>query len=327
MNYLRNTLTDIRKFNEGGGLYLRYLGQELGTIINRGYKYSALSEAQSNFFEAQKNRIKKLIDSIDENWKRYLDNTNKINNNSTELKNIIKKIKAIKKDDIGLLYHMYPYWKNSKCLSVNDFPNFSITDNELMAALSSTDDFYNKYLRKYISGSDNISQGCIQYIRGESQKNQMNFSEIQIHLDKVFDYIESFKNTISAIESQYNKIHSSFNIFENSILSKAQVTREGTLYIFSESKLFNELDVEDYKALRESSRILCEAKDLDDPRTRDKQDFIVSDTITNKDAKEFTDKFITYITEYYKILSVKMSLSEEIYLTYEDLLKKIEERI
>lgn len=321
MNYIMNIQTKLKILSEQNN-YLNYLEQELFIIINHGYNLSKISEAQSNFFETQKNKIEKVINSIDEIWKSYIENMKELSKRIPEIKGSIKNIKDSDKK-ITSTYEIYPYWKNLSYLFKNDLPKFSLSNPKLMDSLSSAEDLEIKYLNKYLKNGEDISQSYLQFVRG-TQKNTFTYDEIVTQLNDIVDYFNTFNNTIQNLTSQYQVILSSYETFENSVLKRVNVT-EGNLYVFNENKLFSELDKVDYQTLRESIHILCE--EINDPRTHDKQDFQVGDTITNKDAKILVDKFIIYIKEYYKILAVKMKLSEEIFLAFEDLIKNIEKEI
>jgi hypothetical protein len=321
--YILNTLLALYKLDEYNSYY-DCLEKELKTIVKYGYNFDKLNEAQSNFFETQKSKIDELIKSIDEIWNKYLSNMEDLKKRLPNIKEIIKKIKS-NKENINFTYELYPYWKDSSYLSRNDFPKFIISNQKLMDSLSSTEDFHIKYLNKYLKSGEDISQSYLQFIQGGIQKNKLSYEELSQHFEDIFGYFDSFATLIESISSQYSLIQSSYQTFENSVLKKVNVTNENTLFIFNENKVFSELDNADYTALRESVHILCE--DIKDPRTQDKQDFKANGTFTNKDAKVLVDKYIIYIKEYYKILSVKMKLTEQIFLVYEDLLKNIEKKV
>lgn len=321
--YILNTFLSIYKLNEHNTFY-NYLENELFILINHGYDFDKLNEAQSNFFNEQKSKIESLIQSMDEIWNTYKKNIENLKGRLKDIKEMIKKIKS-NKTEIKFTYEMYPYWKNSSYLLKNDFPGFSISNQKLMDALSSIDDFHIKYLNKYLKSGEDITESYLKFIQGGTQKNKFSYEEISPHLEDIFNYFNSFSSLIDNMTSQYNIIHSSYQNFENSILKKVNVTNENTLFVFNENKLFSVLDKMDYQMLRESVHILCE--NIKDPRTEDKQNFKVNNTITNKDAKIIVDKFIIYIKEYYKILSAKMKLSEQIFLVYTDLLKNLEKKV
>lgn len=323
IDYIKNISLTLYKLDEYN-LYYDYLKEELYTIINNGYNFDKLNETQSKFFETQQSKIEKLISSIDNIWNKYIDNTGNLKKRIPDIKKIIKQVNSNQKD-IDLTYELYPYWKNRSNLNKNDFPKFIISNQKLMDSLSSSNDFHIKYLNKYMRSGEDVSQSYLQYIRGGTQKNKLSYDEIVHHLNDISEYFNSFNSIVEGITSQYNEIQSNYKSFENSVLKKINVTNENTLFVFNEDKAFSMLDRVDYQMLRESKYILSE--DNKDPRTMDKQDFKANVTFTNKDAKILVDKFIIYIKEYYKILAVKMRLSEEIFIVYEDLLKNIEKKV
>lgn len=326
---------------------------ESAILLKESFDMEELNEAVGDYWEKFKAKIKSFINAIKELWAKFWA---KIENSVmgdvewlNTYKNALLKAKIPEAD-----YTMYGYFepvaKNFRAKLLGDklLPSYNPNDPKLFEALENTDKFREAYLSQFSVKDMKLNEGIKYMCRGKMEDpKDYGKAEISLQIKDMIEYCINYPKLARTLEREKEKLERDLNRISRDIdkikiakeddpnkqestfidgikNARQQLLIEGCRYeelpLMERLELFNEEDSGKVQITASTDTKHVGAV------TRDKNGKIgtVDSEVKDNDTKESISKrFSVYMTEVYNIIGIRMTVCEEVYTAYMQILKFI----
>ena len=318
---------------------------ESSILLKESFNMEELNEAVGDYWEKFKAKIKAFINAIKELWAKFWAKIeNKVMSDVEWLKTYKQSLLKANIPDSD--YDMYGYFETAavnfrnKLLGDNLIPSYNPNSTDLFNALESSEKFRAEYLKDFIVKDKNLNEGIKFKCRGNMEDPKTyGKAEISSQLPKMIEYCLNYPTLAKTLQKEKNTLERDLNRISRDIdkikvnqketqessqyfinMAKAELLVEGCQYsqlpLIERIELFNEeVKIEEKTDTTKKGAV-----------TRDENGKIgsVDSEVKDNDTKEnITKRFSVYMTEVYNIIGIRMTVCEEVYTTYMQILRYV----
>ena len=330
---------------------------ESSILLKESFNLEELNEAAGDYWEKFKAKIKAFINAIKELWNKFWSKIeNKVMPDIEWLNNYSKALLKMEIPDLD--YTMYGYFETqgvnfrNKLMADNLIPSYNPNDTKLFEALESSEKFRETYLKQFLVKDMSLNEGIKYMCRGkmEDPKNYGS-AEIKAQMQTMVDYclnypklartlqkektdlerdLDRISRDINKIKVQENKEEGGETPPKNEKLvsSFTYAIQNASQHVLVEGCGYQDLPlIERLELFAEEGGVKISGetdKTKKGAVTRNEEGKIgtVDKEVKDNDTKEtIAKRYTVYMTEVYNIIGIRMTISEEIYTTYMQLLK------
>lgn len=338
---------------------------ESSILLKESFNVEELNEAIGDYWEKFKAKIKAFINAVKELWNKFWSKIeNKVMGDVEWLNTYSKALLKMDIPELDYTMYGYfePVAVNfrNKLMSDNLIPSYNPNDTKLFNALESSDKFREQYLNTFSVKDMSLNEGIKYMCRGkmEDPKDYGN-TDIKSNMQTIVDYCLNYPKLARTLQREKEKLERDLNRISRdidkikvkstnddkiAIEDKSLVTKENVnasfIYAIQNSNqhilvegctYFNLPLLERMELFSEEGGVKISGE-TDKNKTgvvsKDKEGKIgnIEKEVKDNDTKEtIAKRFTVYMTEVYNIIGIRMTVAEEIYTTYMQLLKHLGE--
>ena len=318
-------------FNESL-LYQTYIESEI--INESGFNAGLLLEANSKFSNKVKEIFKLLKEKIRNLWFTFTSKMEELfKENSKWLKDNKNRI-LTNKIPKGLKVEVIPYWIGDSELNkfnlLNIFPKLADSIDDIKN-MDDKYEFRKKYFASYLKDNnkpEDLIDDIKDKLKGSSTSIEVDDVQIQSKIKQIYNYCASYDSEVKKLNQEYNYLNNKMNEIINKVNNtKVKEQQQENMYINVEECILSEVSLYDVKLLEAevvSDNTKKETKDQIKKKVETKVGNTNTDNINSEDDKdELVKGYTLYVSEYYNMLSCKMTVMEAKYKEYMSLLRII----
>lgn len=319
---------------------------ESSILLKESFEMEELNEAVGEYWDKFKAKIKAFINAIKELWTKFWSKIeNKVMSDVEWLKTYKSALLKAKIPDAD--YDMYGYFETgavnfrNKLLGDNLIPSYNPNDTKLFDALESSEKFRAEYLKDFAVKDKNLNEGIKFKCRGSmDDPKTYGKAEITTQFSKMIEYCLNYPTLARTLQKEKDNLERDLNRISRDIdkikVNQKEEKQESTQYFINMAKaellvegcLFSQLPLMERVELFNEEVKIEEKTDTTKKGavTRDDDGKIgkVDSEVKDNDTKEnITKRFSVYMTEVYNIIGIRMTVCEEIYTTYMQILRYI----
>ncbi|MGL5744651.1 MAG: hypothetical protein ACRCXX_05830 [Cetobacterium sp.] len=332
------------------------ISQEASILIRENYNMQLLSEADDSFWGKFKAKIKSIIEAIKSLWGKFMAKVDVFLQDDVEwVKSYEKALRSAKIPDNT--YTMFGYPNNTafmnKLFGQNLIPAYNPEDSKLFDSLSSQDTFRDTYFKDFLVKDMNFGDGIKFMARGKMEEPEdYDNNQIATFIPAMIDYCKEYPKLINTLKKEKTNLENAMNKISRDIekikvpkvetkpaedqaqnkpdnqKTEDQNTVKKEFWILAEGCMSNEI------AVTERLSIFNEAPGLKvSGGTNGKQTTIQKDEngkvgsvpkeSSESGKKEISDKYTLYMVEVFNFIGIRMSIVEEQFKTYLQVLRYI----
>lgn len=325
---------------------------ESSILLKDSFNMEELNEAVGEYWDKFKAKIKSFIEAIKELWNKFWSKIeNKVMGDVEWLNKYSKALLSAEIPDLD--FTMYGYFEQeainfrNKLMGNNLIPSYNPNDSKLFEALETSDKFRETYLKSFLVKDKTLNEGIKYMVRGKMEdpkaydKNTIS-AQMRHMVEYCIDYpklARTLQKEKSDLERDLNRI--SRDIDKIKVTDNKEKTNESLNFtnainmgqsLLIEGCNFDQLPLlERYELFNEEGGVKISG-DTDKTKTgavhRDEEGKIgkIEKEVKDNDTKDsIAKRYTVYMTEVYNIIGIRMTVAEEIYTTYIQLLKYIGE--
>ena len=327
---------------------------ESSILLKESFSLEELNEAAGDYWSKFKAKIKAFLTAIKELWDKFWTKIeNKVIGDNEWLKEYKGSLKSIKVPKLD--YTMYGYFEpdaesfRARLLGDRILPSYNPNDTKFFESLESAEKFRETYLKKFIVKDMKFNEG-VKYLSRGKMKDPKSYSGevISSKIETMITYCENYPKLARTLQAEKNNLERDLNrisrdidkikvnesekneekkVEESFTTFKSAIENYGA-HILIEGDSYTGLPISERLNLLNEEGGVKISGETDKEKLgavkRNKQGEIgsVDKEVKDNDTKEtIAKRYSVYMTEVYNFIGIRMTIAEEVYTTYMQILK------